>query len=206
MACLPVHEREDELWPEEFDAIATAGPLRRRTFASGRACARAAMAEAGLPAVGLPRADDGAVVWPEGVTGSVSHTNDWAVAAVTVRAMSQAESVGVDLERIKPLEAGVLNLIATRAEQAELADTGNRHWHAVALFSIKESLYKCLRPSWGRFIGFHDVQLSDIAGGRPVVHFCTDALRTRYVSADVHLRMAVTPEHVFTLAWLREAD
>ena len=193
----------EALYPEERPVIASSAPLRQRTFSSGRRCARIALAEAGLPGSALPRAEDGSVCWPTGVVGSVSHTNDWAVAAVALHDMSEASSLGVDLERIQPLEAGVIRLVATDSEQAELAASGAKRWHATALFSLKESVYKCLRPSYRRFIEFKDVEICDIASGRPHLSFCNEVLSGHFRSSEVQLRMAVTSEHVLTLAWLR---
>ncbi len=193
----------EALYPEERPVIASSAPLRQRTFSSGRRCARIALAEAGLPGSALPRSEDGSVCWPEGVVGSVTHTNDWAVAAVALRDMSEASSVGVDLERIQSLEAGVIRMVATDSEQAELAATGAKRWHATALFSLKESVYKCLRPSYQRFIEFKEVEICDIASGRPHLSFCNEALSSHFRASEVQLRMAVTSEHVLTLAWLR---
>lgn len=203
LSCCEVGEGLDELYPLERELVSASAPLRRRTFASGRYCARAALVEAGLPPVQLLRADDGAVLWPDGVIGSVSHTNEWAVAAVAVPDMSEALSLGVDLERIQVLEAGVLKLVATSAERAELAEAGSEEWHATALFSLKESLYKCLRPVCGRFIEFAEVEISDIVSGRPRLVFHSEDLASRFESSKLHLRMAITPGHVFTLAWLQ---
>jgi 4'-phosphopantetheinyl transferase EntD len=128
------------------------------------------------------------------------------VAAVAVAAMSEAAAVGIDLEPIRLLEEGVINLIATPAEQEEISDQSSPAWHATALFSLKESVYKCLRPTFGRFIEFHDVQISDVAGGRPRLRFLSRELLHRFDENALELRMAVTPDHVFTLAWLREAN
>lgn len=200
---LAVSDRTHELYDEELPAIRSAAPRRRNTFSSGRSCARAVMQQAGLPACALPRHDDGSVQWPEGLLGSLSHTNDWAVAAVAVSAMCEARCIGIDLERIKPLDEGVINLIATSAERKELSATHSPTWHSIALFSIKESIYKCLARDFGRFIEFQDVEITDLAGGRPGVKFLRDELAHRYQPAQLELRMAVTPWHVFTLAWLR---
>lgn len=200
---LPVTDMTAELFDEERNAVASAAQLRRNTFSSGRVCARAAMQEAGLTACALPRHDDGSVQWPNGILGSLSHTNDWAVAAVAVSAMCEARNIGIDLERIKPLGDGVLRLIATESEREELAGANSPSWHATALFSFKESLYKCLARDFGHFIEFHDVEITEIASARPVLRFKREALDQQYVSSHFELRMAVTPWHVFTLIWQR---
>jgi 4'-phosphopantetheinyl transferase EntD len=205
LSCRAVADETDQLMQEELVCIADAAERRRNTFSSGRAAARAALSQAGLPPGALPGNNDGSVQWPEGVIGSLTHTNDWAIAAVAMPAMSEADCLGVDLEQIQPLQAGVLKLIATDVERAEIDEVPNKHWLAVALFSMKESVYKCLRPSFGQFFGFQDVEIRNLASGRPSIRFLSDALQAHCNAEHTELRMAVTPEHVFTLAWLRQS-
>jgi len=204
MACQAVTNEAEKLMPEETVCIKDAAERRRNTFSSGRAAARTALAQAGMPSGALPQNDDGSVLWPDGVIGSVTHTDDWAIAAVAMPALSEAACLGVDLERIQPLKAGVLKLIATDVERSELAEVPDKHWLAVALFSMKESVYKCLRPAFGQFIEFHDVEILNLASGRPSLRFLSPSLGNHCQAEHVELRMAVTPEHVFTLAWLRQ--
>lgn len=204
LVCEPVSDRVATLDTQELRYIEKSGQLRRNTFSSGRACARAALQEAGLEPEPLLRLDDGSVQWPDGIIGSISHTDSWAVAAVAVSAMSQAVALGVDLEPIRKMDNGVISLIATPAEQIEIKDQASPAWHATALFSMKESIYKCLRPAYGRFIEFHDVQIREVASGRPHLRFLSSDLHRYFDDAALELRMAVTPDHVFTLAWLRQ--
>ena len=204
LTCRAVDDQTAQLMPVEKVCIENAVERRRNTFSSGRAAAREALADAGLPACELQRNSDGSVQWPEGVIGSLTHTDEWAIAAIAISHMSEAASLGIDLERIQPLKEGVLKLVATAAERAELQEASNEHWQAVALFSMKESVYKCLCPSLGQFIEFHDVEIRNIVSGRPSIRFLSDALQAHCKAEHIELRMAVTPEHVFTLAWLRQ--
>ena len=191
----PVIDCTDTLYDEERAVVAAAAPIRRNTFSSGRRVARAVMQEAGLPISALPKAADGSVVWPEGLLGSITHTNDWAVAAVAVAEMCEAKSLGIDLERIKPFDEGVSRMIATPVEMQELALSHSPAWYATALFSMKESIYKCLASDFGEFIAFQDVEITNLAGGRP-----------SYQRSSLELRLAVTPWHVFTLAWFHNTE
>ena len=200
---LPVADYVSKLHQEELPVIEKAAPMRRNTFSSGRHCARSLLHEAGLQEAPLVRRSDGSVQWPHGLIGSLSHTNDWAVAAIAVSDMCDAQQLGIDLERIKPLEEGVIRLIARGAELEELSATHLPIWHAMALFSLKESLYKCLASDYGQFINFHDVEITALATGRPSLRFTNKSLARRYPVARLELRMAVTPLHVFTLIWLR---
>jgi len=160
-----VKDYTDQLTPEELEFIASSVSIRRQTYSTGRFCAKNALHAIGVDqrdySDGLLRQEDGSVAWPEAVIGSISHTNDWAVAAVAKSGKNYL-SLGVDIERIDRVEKDVLRLIATDEERVNLESDYELRWGRVALFSIKESLYKCLRPLYGEFIGFKDVQISNL--------------------------------------------
>lgn len=186
---------------DEKALIVKSAQLRRNTFSSGRYCARGLLENLGQAEVALLRNADGSIAWPFGFTGSVSHTNHWAVAGVAVDGLSDAHSLGIDLENIRPIGQAVLRHIATQSEREDLAQAAFQTWHATALFGLKESVYKCLRPSYGSFIRFHDVEISDIASGRPRLTIVNPELSWHCDAAKIELRLAVTSEHVFSLAW-----
>jgi len=159
----PVADLLAGLTETEMQAVASSVEIRQHTYSTGRFCAKAALGLLDIPPTeypeGLVRQSDGSVNWPDGSLGSISHTNDWAVAAVA-RTGGQYASIGIDLEQIDRVDARVLKLIATDEERAYLQANSTLRWGRVGLFSIKESLYKCLRPLYGEFINFKDVQLS----------------------------------------------
>lgn len=150
----------------ELQAVANSVEIRQHTYSTGRYCAKAALALLDISPTqfpnGLVRQSDGSVNWPDGTLGSISHTNDWAVAAVASSG-GRYQSIGLDLEQIDRVDARVLRLIATDEERAYLQANPTLRWGRVGLFSIKESLYKCLRPLYGEFINFKDVQLSNLS-------------------------------------------
>jgi len=154
-----------DLTESELEVIASSVTIRKQTYSTGRFCAKDALKNIGIDRRdyidGLLRQEDGSVAWPSGAIGSISHTNDWAVAAVA-QSGKQVESLGVDIEKIDRVEKDVLRMIATDAERAILESAYHLRWGRVALFSIKESLYKCLRPVYGNFIGFKDVQVENL--------------------------------------------
>jgi enterobactin synthetase component D len=175
--------------------------LRRNTFSSGRYCARKLLESLGQAPMLLLRNGDGSIAWPEGFAGSVSHTNDWAVAGIAVQGLSDAKSLGIDLESVRPIGQAVLKHISTEREREDLSKSTRQTWHLTALFGLKESVYKCLRPSFGSFIRFHDVEIMDIASGRPRLVIVNPHLSQHCRSHEIELRLAVTPSHVFSLAW-----
>jgi len=162
----------------------------------------------------LLRQADGSVAWPAGSVGSISHTNDWAVAAVCKPDQPHA-SVGIDVERIDRVDKDVLRLIATEQERVALEHTIDRRWGRVALFSIKESLYKCLRPIYGEFIKFKDVQVFDLSATpetkiehkppiegleiySPSVKLLLPELAQCCDETRIQVRLAILPKHVLS--------
>jgi 4'-phosphopantetheinyl transferase EntD len=156
------------LFPEEQAAIADAVESRRREFATGRACARAALARLGQPAVPVPRGPDGAPQWPAGTVGSITHCAGYRAAAVTLT--TDVASLGIDAEPDEPLpDHGMLDLIASDEERARLralaAGTPGTSWDRL-LFSAKESVYKTWFPLARRWLGFESADVViDAAGG-----------------------------------------
>jgi 4'-phosphopantetheinyl transferase EntD len=68
---------------EEEALTAQYRPGRLATFRAGRSCAHRAVAALGLRSTAILRDAGGAPVWPVGLTGSIAHTRDIAVALVT---------------------------------------------------------------------------------------------------------------------------
>src|SRR6185503_18375584 len=107
---LPLHAREcrvvlNDLPPSETAFIPLplelkeAVPKRQAQFRAGRYCAMLAIQalHGGSPML-VGRDANGAPLWPEGVVGSITHTDD--VAAAAVASAADVLSLGIDTERI----------------------------------------------------------------------------------------------------------
>jgi enterobactin synthetase component D len=141
-------------------------PRRRRQFVAGRACAAEALRALGI--VGdavLPQRADGAPEWPDGVSGSITHTDDFASAAVA--RTDEVAELGIDSETVLSEERArrVAATIAWPFELAQGRAAGLTRLEAVTLaFSAKEATYKCLARRVGRVFEFHDVRIVAIDG------------------------------------------
>jgi 4'-phosphopantetheinyl transferase EntD len=149
------------LFPEEQAVIANAVESRRREFATGRTCARAALARLGQPAVAVLRGPGGAPQWPEGIVGSITHCDGYRAAAVAFT--KDVVSVGVDAEPDEPLpNGGMLDLIALQEERVRLrelaAGAPGPCWDRL-LFAAKESVYKTWFPLARRWLGFESADI-----------------------------------------------
>jgi 4'-phosphopantetheinyl transferase EntD len=147
------------LFEAERAAVANAVPKRIAEFAAGRLCARAALSELGHPNVALPRGPDRRPHWPDGIVGSITHTDTYCAAAVARRA--DVAGIGIDAETLGRVDDALLPRICTGDEQARLAalSASERAIAATLIFSAKEAFYKCHVGAGGGALGFHDVAL-----------------------------------------------
>jgi 4'-phosphopantetheinyl transferase EntD len=147
------------LFPEEEALISAAVEKRRREFATGRSCARRALAALGERPAPLLRGTRGAPQWPPGIVGSITHCAGYRGAAAARD--RDALTIGLDAEPDQPLPDLVLDAVSLPGERAllrDLAAVPGASWDRL-LFSAKESVYKAWFPLTGRWLGFHDARI-----------------------------------------------
>jgi len=154
------------LLPEEEPSVARAVDKRVREYTTVRHCARRALAGLGYGPLPILNGPNREPLWPDGVIGSLTHCDGYRAAVVT-RA-GALRSLGIDAEPNAPLPAGVLDTVASPAEQAHLASLARQdsevHWDRL-LFSAKESVYKTWFPLARAWLGFEEATLEfDPAG------------------------------------------
>ena len=148
------------LFPEERQAVRRAVAARKAEFAAGRTAARAAMAALGLPASPIPMAPDRAPVWPQGVTGTITHTDGLALAAVALRETSRG--LGLDIEPDTALPRDLWPSVLTDAEQhwLQARPKAGQGRLAKKIFCVKEATYKAQYAASGTFLEFHDLNVT----------------------------------------------
>jgi 4'-phosphopantetheinyl transferase EntD len=138
--------------------VAKAAPKRRREFALGRACARDALEKLGQGGAVIGRGANGAPLWPRGITGSITHTKDYA--AAVVGDAQRFRGIGVDAERVGGVTQDLWPRLFDDAEHAHLMglDEAERPFIATLIFSAKEACYK----AWGGIGGlaFRDIRVT----------------------------------------------
>ncbi len=161
-------------WPEERAPLSRARPARLREFDAGRAAARAAMVQLGLPPAPVLHGADRAPVWPRGMTGTIAHCATACLAAVAHR--RDIRALGLDLEEDTPLPAELIETVCTPDERAGLAALSRAERRAVAkrIFCAKEAAYKA-QYSLSRTL--FDFQTLRIGFDGPPGHFTAHFLR-----------------------------
>lgn len=189
----------------ERSEVECATPRRRQEFTAVRACARIALAAIGTPAQPILRTHDGIPIWPDGVTGSMTHCSGYRAAAVVLTRKICA--IGIDAEPAVRLPPGTLELIAHPAERPrleEMSELYQMHPWDVVLFSAKEAVYKALTfygrppPSLRVMIASIQVNNEDTTRGT----FCVDPFDIRGADhiAQVRGRWGISQHIVITAA------
>ncbi|MEY5039221.1 MAG: hypothetical protein RL472_2327 [Pseudomonadota bacterium] len=136
-------------------------PKRRSEFLAGRACAALALRQAGQ-AEDVPR-QGRAPVWPTGVAGSITHSRDRAIAAVS----THYGALGLDCEalvapdRALQLAAAIFSEVESRHRPEALPFAS----FFTLVFSAKEALYKALSARLSRIPDFREVTLTGLRPG-----------------------------------------
>jgi len=152
---------EPPLFAEEAAVIARAVDKRRREFTTTRICARAALAELGLPPEPIVPGARGAPRWPAAVVGSMTHTDGYRAAAVARTA--DLAAIGIDAEPDAGLPDGVLAAIALDDERSMVEALRerrpDRHWDRL-LFCAKETVYKAWFPLTQAWLDFTEAHVT----------------------------------------------
>ncbi len=140
--------------PFEDALVRRAVPRRQAEFHAGRAAAHAAMLTLGVSPRPVLAGTDRAPLWPDGLTGSISHSTTACVAIIGLRA--DWAGIGVDIEEDTPLCPDLVPEICTAPEQHWLAGlpATERGLMAKLIFSAKEATYKAQYPLSCALFGF----------------------------------------------------
>ncbi|MDU5197103.1 MAG: enterobactin synthase subunit EntD [Enterobacter sichuanensis] len=140
----------DLLWLPHHAELANAGRKRKAEHLAGRIAAAHALPDYTVPGIG----PSGEPLWPEGISGSITHSGTQAMAVVVRHPDAR---VGIDCEAILPdseareIQDGIIDV------QEAMCLTRSGYPFALALtltFSAKESLFKALFPQVKTFMGF----------------------------------------------------
>ena len=152
------------LLPEEQPMVARAVEKRMREVVTGRTYARRALARLS-PAhvsVAIPAGPDRAPRWPDGVSGSISHTKRACIAVVGEQA--RVGTLGIDVEEGVALPEGVERHVLAEGERAVIATLRDPDLACLVWFSAKEAFYKAQHPASGVLLGFHEVEIAPVEG------------------------------------------
>ncbi|MBT5821380.1 MAG: 4'-phosphopantetheinyl transferase superfamily protein [Rhodobacteraceae bacterium] len=146
----------------EADAVATAIEKRAKEFSAGRDAARRALGGLGYGSLEIPVGDKREPIWPKGVCGSITHSKSLCIAVVAQQ--SAFASIGIDAEADVPLKDELRKAILNDSERDLSAA------EAIAVFSMKEALFKTLYPLTQVWFGFQSAAQTS----KGVLKLCKD--------------------------------
>jgi len=186
-------------WPTEQSAGLSGREKRQREFLLGRRCASQLLIEQGVFQP-VEVNQDRSPAWPDGMAGSISHSDGWTIAAVA--SAEVASSLGVDTEPFMLSETAQLiaSDVATADEIELVKAQGLDATSALTLiFSAKESFYKCWYPVTKQFLEFHDVAVVSMTDACLVLRKVGESTTGE---SDLTVHYHLSDDDVFTFAVL----
>lgn len=192
------------LYTEEKALVMKQGFSRLTDFCKGRYCAHQALEKIGYHAFPILRDEYGAPIWPEGITGSISHSGD-AAAAVVVR-KTNIQGIGLDLQKREIFPSAVLSVLFHDDEVAsflnipsDLADL-----YAYAIFSAKESAIKCFYAAHQYLAHMNEIVIAMDWSNGTFSAFIPATQNPKPLISDLELtgRVGFDERYVFSATWL----
>lgn len=171
---------QTHLSAEEAVCIMHCHERRIQDFAAGRLCARRVLEQLGVRGFSLLPGPDRDPRWPEGLVGSITHTEGYSAAVVGPR--ERFASLGIDCERIDEVQPSLWREICCPQELHELLLTAPHERRRVAAltFVAKEAFYKCQFPLTRERLGFDALRIQRLPGApgwNGIGEFCVLANR-----------------------------
>ena len=186
---------------DEAAHMTRAFPSRRNEFAAGRAASRLAMAGLGIAPCAIPAAPDRSPIWPEGIRGSISHSDTLCAAAVT-----DADCfLGLDLELNTDLSPGLLSTVCSDTEIARIAGADHLRL-AKLIFSAKEAAYKAQYPLSRELFGFDHMEVVLDLGTLSFEAIFVQPAGPISEGVRLHGRFDAVDGHLVTAVTTRQAD
>ncbi|MCS5479210.1 4'-phosphopantetheinyl transferase [Corynebacterium sp. YIM 101645] len=162
------------LHPLEQALVSHSVDIRKAEFGDARWCAHQALRDLGQwDNEPILRGERGMPLWPQDITGSMTHTEGFRAAVVAPK--THVRSMGLDAEPAEPLPPEVIGSIARPGEMPQLErlrsegiDCADR-----LLFCAKEATYKAWFPMTYRWLGFEDAEIDIRSDGTFISYLLT---------------------------------
>jgi 4'-phosphopantetheinyl transferase EntD len=198
-----ISECEGELYEEELHYIHNAVGKRKREFTAGRICARKALEKLNRSPCSIPVGSTREPLWPQGVAGSITHDGNHCVACVANRDI--IPYLGIDLAVREPLDRNLIPLICTKDDIENIKNVGESNFETdpyKLIFSIKESVYKCLFPVVQQIFDFQDVSvhMKSKSGTTSIILLNNQLFST--LDLELKVKFRVIGDYVFSIVWV----
>ena len=160
---LPIHSTSNQkLHPAEENYFSQLSSVSRKEhYRSGRICAGEVLSKLGT--LGQPVLRDPQTrepLWPEGISGAITHSGNWAAAAAGKT--SDVSGIGIDLEDLeRQVDSRISRHVCIPEEQKWLQECEEDflEQNLKIIFSAKESIFKAFFPYTRTYLHFHDARI-----------------------------------------------
>ena len=160
---LPIHSTSNQkLHPAEENYFSQLSSVSRKEhYRSGRICAGEVLSKLGT--IGQPVLRDPQTrepLWPEGISGAITHSGNWAAAAAGKT--SDVLGIGIDLEDLeRQVDSRISRHVCIPEEQKWLQECEEEclEQNLKIIFSAKESIFKAFFPYTRTYLHFHDARI-----------------------------------------------
>ena len=160
---LPIHSTSNQkLHPAEENYFSQLSSVSRKEhYRSGRICAGEVLSKLGT--IGEPVLRDPQTrepLWPEGISGAITHSGNWAAAAAGKT--SDVSGIGIDLEDLeRQVDSRISRHVCIPEEEKWLQECGEDclEQNLKIIFSAKESIFKAFFPYTRTYLHFHDARI-----------------------------------------------
>ncbi len=138
---------------------------RKKEFLLGRELVSGLIMDAGDYGSDLVRREDGRCSWPDGISGSISHTLNRKNHTFNCIGIigTEKELIGIDIESILRFEKlDPKTFINDEEEKIRHKEMEKKEFYSI-IFSSKESIYKAIYPLYLKYFGFESATLQDLS-------------------------------------------
>ncbi len=170
-----VHQAvREQLCSSEIDAVGQMAPRRAEEYLAGRLAGHVLLSRMGIGRKPIEMSSGGRPIFPDGLSGSISHSHGLAAALVSTH---RCRLVGLDLQwyDVASIVSVARDILAPGESNEPLGDdiawgTDPVTVDLILRFSVKEACFKALAclnppPAWLGMIDFKDFVIRPVSGG-----------------------------------------
>jgi len=190
------------LTPNENQLIQAANPKRLTHFCTGRFCAKQAMQGFTGHSNEILRGPGKEPLWPVGVVGSISHSDE--LTGAVVASSRDIISIGLDIEKIGRVKSEMWDNLFTPDEKHYLASLPEEEkpLYTTLFFTMKESFYKLQYPLTKFRLWFDEVEIRKNGETYSLV-ILREFAGKKSLPASTDMNFIVCDEQVVSLCYLQ---
>ncbi len=200
--CGKIDQCQEDLFTEEMPYVQNMVLKRKKEFIAGRSLVRRAFSKLDYPNCAIPVGTKREPIWPTDISGSITHDGDYCCVAVVKK--NKLSLVGIDLASQSPLDDNLKELICTKRDFINIQSM-NRFVLQIdpykLVFSIKESVYKCLFPIVKEYFDFRDVTIEIKPDTKTSLINLENSHLKKIVDLKLTSKFCFVDDYIFTAVW-----